>query len=182
MSAGMARDADEIRLARLNGDYCWKRVCVDMLPLQRRRGLPRFDVLRGRMVRVHLGFAARARSIEVALDNSTGLNVRRTEIRATLDAMRRILSWNATRGGILVVSAHSGGRAGGASYVARLVVDRGPRFVSPGAAGPRISSSAFDRCCSLNSPRPPSAGERLCIHARPPQRGATYPRSIYWRR
>ena len=105
------------------GDYCWKRVCVDMSPLQRRHGLPRFSVRRGKTVRAHLGFAPRPKSIEVTLYRSIGLNVQRTEIRATLKARGRIVSWNALRSGILALSAHAVGRTGGgASYVARLLV------------------------------------------------------------
>jgi hypothetical protein len=78
-----------------------------MIPPQSRPGLPAFAVQRGRTVRVHLGFTAK--SVSVSID--------KTLIRAKLDATRRIVSWSATRGGVLTVFARA---AGDASYIARL--------------------------------------------------------------
>ncbi len=89
------------------GSYCWKTACVDMIPPQSRPDLPAFVVMRGRTVRVHLGFTAK--SVSVSLDKRA--------VRAKLDATKRIASWSATRGGMLTVSARA---AGDASYVARL--------------------------------------------------------------
>ncbi len=89
------------------GSYCWKRACVDMIPPQSRPDVPTFGVKRGRTIRVHLGFTAKAVSVGV------GGRV----VRATLDSTRRIVSWTATRGGTLTVFART---AGDASYVARL--------------------------------------------------------------
>jgi hypothetical protein len=57
---------------------------------------------------VHLGFAAKSARVSV------GARV----VRARLAANRRVLSWSATRGGILTVFARPS--AGDASYVARL--------------------------------------------------------------
>ena len=89
------------------GSYCWKTACVDLIPPQSRPDLPALAVRRGRTVRVHLGFAAK----------SVGVSLDKTVIRAKLDATRRIVSWSATRGGVLTVFARA---AGDASYVARL--------------------------------------------------------------
>jgi hypothetical protein len=56
---------------------------------------------------VRLGFAAKA--VSVSLDKRA--------MRVKLDATRRIVSWSATRGGVLTVFART---TGDASYVARL--------------------------------------------------------------
>jgi len=94
------------------GSYCWTAAgvgaCVDMIPPQSRPNLPVFRVTRGRTVRVHLGFAA----------TSASVNVGTRVVRTRLAAKRRIVSWSATRGGILTVFARPS--AGDASYVARL--------------------------------------------------------------
>ncbi len=94
------------------GSYCWTTAgvgaCVDMIPPQSRPDLPVFRVARGRTVRVHLGFAAKSASV----------NVGGRVVRARLAVNRRVLSWSATRGGILTVFARPS--AGDASYVARL--------------------------------------------------------------
>jgi hypothetical protein len=92
------------------GSYCWKTMCVDLIPPDTRPGLPSFTVARGRIVRVHLRFAAR--SATVSID--------RRKASSTFNADKRIVSWSATRAGILTVSAR--GAAGSASYVARLRV------------------------------------------------------------
>jgi hypothetical protein len=89
------------------GSYCWKTACVDMLPPQSRPDLPVLAVTRGRTVRIHLGF--KAKSVGVSLDKRA--------VKAKLDATLRIVSWAATRGGVLTVFARA---AGDASYVARL--------------------------------------------------------------
>ena len=91
------------------GSYCWKTSCVDMIPPQTRPDLPVFSVKRGRLVRVHLAFTPA--NITVSLDSRT--------VKAKLDAAKRILSWSATRGGILNVFARA---KGDASYVAHLRV------------------------------------------------------------
>jgi hypothetical protein len=92
------------------GSYCWKTGCVDMIPPQTRPGLPVFTVVRGARVRVHVAFAAKRVSVSVD----------RHSVRARLDATRRVVSWSATRVGILTVSVQAA--VGGASYVARLQV------------------------------------------------------------
>lgn len=78
-----------------------------MIPPNSRPDLPTFGVTRGRTVRVHLAFAAKA--VSVSVDTKP--------IRTKLDAMKRIASWNVGRGGILTVSARA---ASTASYVARI--------------------------------------------------------------
>ena len=80
-----------------------------MIPPQTRPDLPLFSVKRGRRVRVHLGFTPS--KISVSLDSRT--------VRAKFDAAKRILSWSATRGGLLNVFARA---KGDVSYVARLQV------------------------------------------------------------
>ena len=89
------------------GSYCWKTACVDMIPPQTRPDLPVFGMKRGGTARVHLGFTAKSVSVGVG----------RRVVRTTLDSTRRIVSWKATRGGILTVFART---EGDASYVARL--------------------------------------------------------------
>lgn len=91
----------------LYGSYCWKTSCVDMIPPETRPGLPVFTVPRGTLMRIHLGFRAKSASISVD----------KKPIRVKLDPTKRIISWPASRGGILMVSARA---AGDASYVARL--------------------------------------------------------------
>ena len=94
------------------GSYCWtgngKATCADMIPPQDRPALPVVGVKRGRLLRVHLGFTAN--SVEVSLNGHLA--------RAKLNSSRRIVSWNATRSGILTVFTR--GVGGDASYVARL--------------------------------------------------------------
>ena len=92
----------------LYGSYCWKTSCVDMIPPETRPGLAIFTVARGSIVRIHLGFAAKSASVDIDKKN----------VRATLDTTKRILSWTAGRGGILMASARA--TRGSASYVARL--------------------------------------------------------------
>lgn len=89
------------------GSYCWKTACVNMIPPQSRPDLPLFATRRGGRVRVHLGFSPT--SIDVSVD--------KRHVSAQLDRSRRIVSWRATRGGILTVFAKKGGDA---SYVTRL--------------------------------------------------------------
>jgi hypothetical protein len=89
------------------GSYCWKTACVNMIPPQTRPDLPTYSVTRGRTVRVHLGFEAR----------SVGVSLDKRAVKAKLNATRRIVSWTATRGGILTVFVRA---TGDASYVARL--------------------------------------------------------------
>lgn len=89
------------------GSYCWATTCVDMIPPQSRPNLPAFVVRRGRTIRLHLGFAAK--SVSVSIDTRA--------VRAEVNVTKRIISWNATRGGVLTVFARA---AGDASYVARL--------------------------------------------------------------
>jgi hypothetical protein len=92
------------------GSFCWKTVCMDLIPPETRPGLPTFTVARGRIVRVHLRFVAR----------SATASIDRRKVSTSLDADRRTISWSATRAGILTVSARAA--AGDASYVARLRV------------------------------------------------------------
>jgi hypothetical protein len=80
-----------------------------MLPPDSRPDLPTFTVKSTTIVRVHLGF--RVKTISVSIN--------KTPVRASLDGTRRIVSWRATRGGILTVSGRA---ASDASYVARLRV------------------------------------------------------------
>jgi hypothetical protein len=93
----------------LYGSYCWRTSCIDMIPPETRPGLPVVVVPRGTLVRIHLGF--RATSASVSVDKKT--------IRPQVDPTRRIISWPAGRGGILLVFVRA---AGDASYVARLRV------------------------------------------------------------
>jgi hypothetical protein len=90
------------------GSYCWRTTCVDMIPPQTRPDLPLVAVKRGRTVRVHLGFSVRSARV------SLGGRV----VRASLDVTRRVVSWQAARGGIVTVFARP--EAGDASYHARL--------------------------------------------------------------
>jgi hypothetical protein len=83
---------------------------MDLIPPETRPGLPTFTVARGRIVRVHVRFAAR--SATVSID--------RRKVSTTFNARTRIVSWPASRAGILTVSARAA--AGDASYVARLRV------------------------------------------------------------
>jgi hypothetical protein len=92
------------------GSYCWKTMCVDLIPPETRPGLPTFRAARGRLVRVHLGFTAR----------SAAVSIDRHKVSTNFDARTRILSWSAARAGILTVSTRAA--AGDASYVARLRV------------------------------------------------------------
>ena len=94
----------------LYGSYCWNTSCVDMIPPETRPGLPVFTVGRGSTVRVHLGFAAKSTSVDI--DKKT--------VRAKLDTSKRLVSWTAGRGGILMASARAS--RGSASYVTRLRV------------------------------------------------------------
>jgi hypothetical protein len=87
--------------------FCWKTTCVDFLPPEMRPELPRLTVRRGESVRFHLGFVPRA--VTVTAGGKT----------ARL-AARRIASWRAPKGGIVVVNAR--GTGGSASYVARLTL------------------------------------------------------------
>jgi hypothetical protein len=91
------------------GSYCWKTACVDMIAPNTRPDLPVFAVKRGSLIRVHLGFAAK--SITVSVGNKALPTMR--------GATKRIASWKATRGGILMISARA---TGDTSYVARLRV------------------------------------------------------------
>src|SRR5262245_60285680 len=63
------------------GNYCWKTSCVDMVPPNSRPDLSTFVVLRGRLVRVHLGFAAK--SVTASIGNKP--------IRTRLDMTRHIV-------------------------------------------------------------------------------------------
>ena len=87
--------------------YCWKTTCVDMIPPQARPDLPSFAVKRGTTVRVHLAF--RAKGVTVSVDKNV--------VAARIDTTRRVVSWKASRSGILTVFARTAGDAG---YVARL--------------------------------------------------------------
>lgn len=89
------------------GSYCWKTSCIDMIAPEARPDLPVFTARRRRLVRVHLGFAAK--SATVSIDKKT--------VRARLDKTRRIVFWTARRAGILSVFLRA---SGDASYVARL--------------------------------------------------------------
>ena len=80
-----------------------------MLPPDSRPDLPSFAVKSMTIVRVHFGF--RVKTISVSING--------TQVRASLDGTRRIVSWRATRGGILTVSGRT---TSDASYVARLRV------------------------------------------------------------
>ena len=91
------------------GGYCWRTMCVDMLPPESQPELPRVRVAPGRVLRVHLAFEP-ARTSVFILRNGTSLTLRSTG--------RRTLSFRARRG-ILVVGAT--GSQGSTSYVARLV-------------------------------------------------------------
>jgi len=90
------------------GSYCWKTMCVDMIPPETRPGLPTFTVARGRLVRVHLRFVAK--SAMVSID--------KRKVTITFNSRTRIVSWSAARAGILTVSARATARD--ASYVARI--------------------------------------------------------------
>jgi hypothetical protein len=92
------------------GSYCWKTICVDLIPPETRPGLPVFSVARGHTVRVHLRITAK--SATVSID--------RHRVSTNFNARTRIVSWPATRAGILTVSTRAA--AGDASYVARLRV------------------------------------------------------------
>jgi hypothetical protein len=92
------------------GSYCWKTLCIDLIPPETRPGLPTFAVGRRSTVRVHLRFGAA--SATVSID--------RRKVSTTFNADKRIVSWSATRAGILTVSARAA--SGDASYVARLRV------------------------------------------------------------
>jgi hypothetical protein len=89
------------------GSYCWKTQCADLIPPESRPGLPVVTVVPGQTVRVHLQFVA----------SSATASIDRHKIRTTFDAKKRILSWSATRAGVLTVFARA---TGDASYVARL--------------------------------------------------------------
>jgi hypothetical protein len=94
------------------GSYCWtgvgKATCVDMIPPQIRPDLPVFTVKRGGTVRVHLGFTP----------STVGVSLGGRSIRVTRNGAKRVVSWAATRSGILNVFART--KTGDASYVARL--------------------------------------------------------------
>lgn len=92
-----------------HASYCWKTVCVDMLPPESQPELPRVRVAPGQVLRVHLAFEP-ARTSVYLLRNGTSFTLRSTGLRT--------LSFRARRG-ILVVGAT--GSQGSASYVARLV-------------------------------------------------------------
>jgi hypothetical protein len=92
------------------GTYCWKTACITLIAPETRPGLPVFAVKRGQVIRVHLGFAARSVTVSVG----------RRKVPAKLAANRRIVSWSASRAGILAVAARASG--GSPSYVARLRV------------------------------------------------------------
>jgi hypothetical protein len=92
------------------GSYCWKTMCVDLIPPETRPGLPTFTVARGRIVRVHLRFVA----------TSATVSIDRRKVSSSFNADKQILLWSATRAGILTISARAA--AGDASYVARLQV------------------------------------------------------------
>jgi hypothetical protein len=85
-------------------------MCVDLIPPETRPGLPTFTVARGHIVRIHLRFVGR--SATVSID--------RRKISSSFNADKRIVSWSATRAGILTVFARAA--AGDPSYVARLRV------------------------------------------------------------
>lgn len=80
-----------------------------MIPPDSRPDLPTFGVKSTTTVRVHLGFAAKTVSV----------SINKTPVRVSLNGTKRIVSWRATRGGVLTVSGRA---AGDASYVARLRV------------------------------------------------------------
>lgn len=94
------------------GSYCWtggrKATCADMIPPQSRPDLPVFSAKRGRVLRVHFSF--KASSASVSLDGHAA--------RAKLSSTRRVVSWSASRDGILTVFVRVPG--GDASYHARL--------------------------------------------------------------
>jgi hypothetical protein len=94
------------------GSYCWASggvgKCADMVAPQSRTDLPIVRVARGRTLRVHVGFRAKSLSVSV------GGRV----VPARLSSNRRIVSWRATRAGVLTVFARPA--SGDASYHARL--------------------------------------------------------------
>jgi hypothetical protein len=92
------------------GVYCWKMTCADLIPPETRPGLPVFIVARQQTLRVHLRLDATAATV----------SINQRKVPAKLDARTRIISWSATRGGILTILARA--PAGSASYVARLRV------------------------------------------------------------
>jgi hypothetical protein len=90
------------------GSYCWRAMCVDMVAPESRPDLPRIDVRRGQLLRVHLTFAPVSASVQVV----------RGERTLTLAwTGRRTLTFRAQTG-ILMVGVTSSG--GAPSYLARL--------------------------------------------------------------
>ena len=86
---------------------CWTRGCVDYIPPERRRDLPRIVVRPGERIVFHLGFTPRSLSLRVG---------RRSYALPASAAP----SWRVRGGGVVALQAF--GPRGDASYVARFIV------------------------------------------------------------
>lgn len=88
--------------------YCWTSTCIDSRPVEQRIDIPRIRVVRGEVVRIHLGF----RPTELTLVHGSR--------RYRLDA-QRVAKWQ-VRGGSGVARWIARSKGLRAEYVARLVV------------------------------------------------------------
>jgi hypothetical protein len=86
---------------------CWTRGCIDYIPPEMRRDLPRIAVRPGERVVFHLGFTPRSLSLRVG---------RRSYPLPASAAP----SWRVRGGGLVVLQAF--GRRGDAGYVARFLI------------------------------------------------------------
>jgi hypothetical protein len=89
--------------------YCWRTVCVDMVPVQARTDLPVLIARAGELLRIHLAFRPR----EVHLTLYRGMRFRHYRL-----PRHRVLSWKARGSGVIVVDARAA--PGTASYLIRL--------------------------------------------------------------
>lgn len=88
--------------------YCWTSTCIDSRPVEQRIDVPRIRVVRGELVRFHLGFRPTSLTLKVGT-------------RSYRLQPARVASWRAAgAGGVLEVTGRMSGLR--ASYVARLVV------------------------------------------------------------
>lgn len=94
------------------GTYCWG-ACVRMVAPSQRDDVPRVRVQRGDEVAVRLGFDPAELSLSVSADG------RREQVPVPA---RRDVTWRATRGGVVSLSARPDGGGRDASYHVRLEV------------------------------------------------------------
>jgi hypothetical protein len=93
------------------GSYCWRTLCVDMIPPAMRKDVPTVSVKRGRLVRIHLAFTPRAAGVLVMRgDRSSSFRLQ----------AERVLTWRPNRAGVALVDVRA--QPGSASYLFRLRV------------------------------------------------------------